>query len=207
MIMTNDLIKAKKTHFGKIATLIAETMCIDPINKFYFENEIETAKKELKKLANFLCKFAFKYGHIYTTEKIDGVCMFLNPNYPRVNIVHLLRFNHLPSLKNFNRATIKKTLLIQKATKDIELIKKQSGEHWYIQLLCVQPSLQKKGFGSILMQNIINIIKKENSNNLPIFLETTNPENLPFYEKNEFTIKTDRIIDKDLHQYLLVKSF
>ncbi len=206
MTMTNDLIKAKKTQFAKIAALIAETMCIDPINQFYFENEIETAKKELKKLANFLCKFAFKYGYIYTTEKVEGVCMLLKPNYPRVNIVHLLRFNHLPSLKNFNRATIKKTLLIQKATKDIELIKKQAGDHWYVQLLCVQPHLQQKGFGSAFLQNVLGIIKKESPNQLPIFLETTNPENLPFYEKNEFTIKTDRIIDKDLHQYLLVKS-
>jgi ribosomal protein S18 acetylase RimI-like enzyme len=204
MTMTNDLIKAKKTHFSKIATLIAETMCLDPINKFYFENEIETAKKELYKLATFLCKFTFKYGYIYTTEKVEGVCMFLKPNYPKVNIVHLLRFNHLPSLKNFNRSTIKKTLLIQKATKDIEFIKKQVGDHWYIQLLCIQPGLRQKGFGSFFLQSILGFIKKENINNLPILLETTNPNNIPFYEKNNFSIKTDRIIQKDLHQYLLM---
>ena len=53
---------------------------------------------------------------------------------------------------------------------------------WYIG---VDPNAQGKGHGTRLIQEIITDSKKLN---LPIYLETSNTRNFPFYEKSGFRV-------------------
>ena len=57
------------------------------------------------------------------------------------------------------------------------------GEHWYLPLIGVQPIYQGHGLGSVLMRPIL---QRCDEKRLPAYLESTNPRNIPFYERLGF---------------------
>ena len=53
-------------------------------------------------------------------------------------------------------------------------------KHYYLQLLGVDPDAQDQGLGSEILNAITAQLEKEK---IPLYLETENPENVPFYTK------------------------
>jgi len=60
----------------------------------------------------------------------------------------------------------------------------QSGDHWYLLGLAVHPKHQGEGLGSHLLRHGI---ARAQSMGLPCYLETTNPRNVPYYERHGFS--------------------
>lgn len=57
--------------------------------------------------------------------------------------------------------------------------------HWYLPWLGVDASSQNAGFGGTLIEVCLKQIESEN---MPIYLETPNPKNIPFYERYGFVV-------------------
>ena len=57
------------------------------------------------------------------------------------------------------------------------------GPHWYLPLIGVDPSRQGRGLGSVLMRHALDRCDRDH---LPAYLESTNPRNIPFYERQGF---------------------
>jgi len=57
--------------------------------------------------------------------------------------------------------------------------------HWYLPLIGVDPSQQGKGYGSALMQHALVPCDRDNK---IAYLESTNPRNIPLYERHGFEI-------------------
>jgi GNAT superfamily N-acetyltransferase len=55
----------------------------------------------------------------------------------------------------------------------------------YLPLLGVDPLYHGKGLGSVLMQHAIVICDQDNK---PAYLESSNPKNIPFYERHGFEL-------------------
>lgn len=55
--------------------------------------------------------------------------------------------------------------------------------HWYLAVLGVDIHRQGKGLGSILMKEALLRVDREH---LPAYLESSNPRNVPFYERHGF---------------------
>lgn len=55
--------------------------------------------------------------------------------------------------------------------------------HWYLAILGVEPKQQGKGYGSALIQNIL---QECDCTQTPAYLESSNPSNVPFYERHGF---------------------
>ena len=58
-----------------------------------------------------------------------------------------------------------------------------SEPHWYLPLLGVDPLYHGKGIGSALLRHAIT---KFDSDNVIAYLESSNPRNIPFYERHGF---------------------
>lgn len=56
-------------------------------------------------------------------------------------------------------------------------------QHWYLPLIGADPANQGKGFGAALMSHAM---KRCNESHLPAYLESSNPSNVPFYERYGF---------------------
>jgi GNAT superfamily N-acetyltransferase len=57
--------------------------------------------------------------------------------------------------------------------------------HWYLPLLGVDPLYHGKGFGSVLIK--YTIVKCDQDNKFA-YLESSNPKNIPFYERHGFEL-------------------
>lgn len=57
--------------------------------------------------------------------------------------------------------------------------------HWFLPLLAVDPSHQGKGFGSALLQPVLERCDRERQ---LAYLESSNPRNIPLYERHGFEV-------------------
>lgn len=60
-----------------------------------------------------------------------------------------------------------------------------SEPHWYLPILGVEPTQQGKGYGSGLMKHVLTRCDR---NNQIAYLESSNPANIPFYERHGFEL-------------------
>lgn len=57
--------------------------------------------------------------------------------------------------------------------------------HWYLPLIGVVPAQQGRGLGSAIMEHGLALCDEAR---LPAYLESTNPKNIPLYERHGFTV-------------------
>ncbi|BAZ31194.1 acetyltransferase [Cylindrospermum sp. NIES-4074] len=57
--------------------------------------------------------------------------------------------------------------------------------HWYLPLLGVDPSAQRKGYGSALLQHTLTLCDRDKK---LAYLESSNPESVPLYERHGFAL-------------------
>jgi len=78
------------------------------------------------------------------------------------------------------------------------------GDHWYLQTLGVEPAHQGKGYGSLLMEYMLD--KIDNTNPLPVFLETSTEINVKFYKRFGFEVVREGIIpETNVEQWYLLR--
>ncbi len=61
----------------------------------------------------------------------------------------------------------------------------QPEKHWYLAVLGVESGKQGLGLGSVLMKQCLRLVDDDN---MPAYLESSNPQNIPFYERHGFEI-------------------
>jgi ribosomal protein S18 acetylase RimI-like enzyme len=59
------------------------------------------------------------------------------------------------------------------------------GPHWYLAWLGVDTSMQGHGLGDELLRRCLEIIDRDH---VPVYLDNTNPRNIPFYERHGFRV-------------------
>lgn len=63
---------------------------------------------------------------------------------------------------------------------------------WYIEVVAVDPSYQKRRLGSQMVEHLASLCPKGH----PVYLECTDKKNVGFYEKHGFRVVTEvRLID------------
>jgi GNAT superfamily N-acetyltransferase len=57
--------------------------------------------------------------------------------------------------------------------------------HWYLLIVGVEPTQQGKGYGSALMQHVL---EQCDHDRIPAYLKASKPDNVPFYERHGFEV-------------------
>jgi ribosomal protein S18 acetylase RimI-like enzyme len=64
------------------------------------------------------------------------------------------------------------------------------GPHWYVMVVGVAPAFQGQGHGRALLQPTLD---RADSDGLPCYLETTQPNNVSFYQRLGFQVLVDEV--------------
>lgn len=59
------------------------------------------------------------------------------------------------------------------------------GPHWYLPLIGVDPTRQRKGYGTALMRHALIPCDRDQ---IPAYLESSNPDNIPLYQQHGFEL-------------------
>lgn len=161
---------------------------IDILHKSFMENMsvnfvVKQDKKRearIKKLMEYSYFQGIEYGEIYISKDQNACAIVLDPARKKTTLKSVIWDLKLVfgCMGIFN---------VSKVLKREGEIKKNHPTFPFLHLwyIGVNPEVQGKAKGTELMGRIIHDAKMRN---LPIYLETSNPKNFPFYEKLGFNL-------------------
>ena len=174
--MTTPLVQvATASDEPQAIDVIALAFSTDPVVRWFYPN----AHQFLANFPAFIRAFggrAFENGTAYYVDGFMGAALWLPPDvHPDEDRVVELIQRTVP----------------EKTQGDLLSILEQLGSfhpsepHWYLPLIGVDPAHQGKGQGSALMKHAL--ITCDNENKFA-YLESTNPTNIPLYERFGFEV-------------------
>jgi ribosomal protein S18 acetylase RimI-like enzyme len=118
-------------------------------------------------------------GECWTTHALDGAALWLPPGRWEVPVGLQLRL--MPSV--LASARLETPRLMRYLT--LVESKHPHEPHWYLAVLGVDPSRQGRGFGSHLMQPVL---ERCDSDEIPAYLETDTERNVTLYQRHGFEV-------------------
>ena len=203
MLSKDDVIILDKTHVRAAGEVLGRALQDDPVSVWDIPDK-EKRHAVMKHVFQMTSCLGVKYGETHATSpNLEGIGVWL----PYINKEFKMILNIGCVLKS------KMYKLGRQAQKRIMPIEKHStkvhreftpGDHWYLQTLGVEPDHQGKGYGSLLMEYMLEKIDKTNP--LPVFLETSTEINVKFYKRFGFEVISEGIIPKtDVDQWYLLR--
>ncbi len=147
----------------------------DPMNRWVLPDPVQYLKN-LGQLARGLGGAAFAHGSADRLEDFSGVALWLPPGVsPDEQLLgHLIE-----------------TEVAEKQRAELYEIGAQMGKfhpegpHWYLAYAGVDLNRQSQGLGSVLIKHGLQRCDRDG---LPAYLESSNPRNVPFYERHGFEV-------------------
>jgi ribosomal protein S18 acetylase RimI-like enzyme len=173
--MTAPVKSASESEEARLIDVLALAFVADPAARWVWPDP----QKYLVHFPHFARAFggrAFAHGSAYYTEGYGGAALWLPPN------VH-------PDQEAL--AAILQSTVREQVQKEAFAVFDQMGSyhpaepHYYLPLLGVDPSQHGRGLGSALMQHAIGRCDRESK---VAYLESSNPKNVPFYQKHGFEL-------------------
>jgi ribosomal protein S18 acetylase RimI-like enzyme len=204
MLSKEDIIKLDKTQVKAAGEVLGRALQDDPVSVWDIPDN-EKRHAVIKYVFQMTSCLGVKYGETHATSpNLEGIAVWL----PYINKEYKL----IMDIRCLLKAKFYK--LGREAGKRIKPIEEHSttvhrefapGDHWYLQTLGVEPTQQGKGYGSLLMEYMLE--KIDNTNPLPVFLETSTEINVKFYKRFGFEVVREGIIpDTDVEQWYLLRS-
>ena len=183
-IKIEGLIKLGKNHIDRASEVLARSYSQDPLFCYFIQNEDEAIRnRKLFLLFRFLVKFSLRYGVGFSTPNFEGIATWLSEDKADHTLIRELQAGGL-RLLFLGMDFLKKQAPIVKIID--ELRKKFAPRPYcFLYTLGVEPTLQKKGYSSLLIKPMLDILERSNQN---IFLETETAENVEIYKHFGFTI-------------------
>ena len=193
--MTKSIIKTSVSAFDEASTIdvLVRAFSEDPVAQWIWPD----SQQYQMYFPSFVRVFggkAFTYGSAYYVDGYAAAALWLPPDvlpdeYTLISI--------------FQRTVSKQT------QKDVFTVFDQMGRyhpsepHWYLPLMGVDPLKQGKGLGSELMKHAL--VQCDQDNNKPAYLESSNPRNIPFYERYGFELLSTIQIGTSPHIFPMLR--
>lgn len=181
----DDLYKVQKTDIKKVGEVLADAFKEDPIwAKFIKDNQIKA--HQVKYIFGSPILYALKYGKAYaSSSNLEGIAAWFPDTTADMNFWRLVRSGvSRYGLKMGMKASLKMEKIFRPVEKDRKENMKNTS-YIYIEIIGVKQEYQKRGFGGKILQVIFEEADKKH---IPIYLETSTPQNVKMYEKYGFKI-------------------
>lgn len=181
--------------------LLARAFHIDPM-LIYFAPDESSRDRRAEPFFAAVIRFCRRYGVAETTATRDAAAMWIRPGFTTMTMGRMLRTGLLLAPRRFGISGIGRfNALMSYGDK----LHKQaiSGDHWYLVCIGVEPSRQRGGLGGRLLSAGL---QRADADGLPCYLETANPDNLPFYRRHGFEVAAEgQLPDDGLHVWAMVR--
>ena len=203
MQLKEEIITLDKTQIKAAGDVLGRALKDDPVSVYDIPDK-EKRHAVIKYVFQMTSCLGVKYGETHATSpNLEGIAVWL----PYIN----KKFKLIINIGCLLNAKFYK--LGRQAAKRIKPIEEYNtkvhrefapGDHWYLQTLGVEPAHQGKGYGSLLMKYMLE--KIDNTNPLPVFLETSTEINVKFYKRFGFEVVREEIIpETNVKQWYLLR--
>jgi hypothetical protein len=195
--------RIQNSDIDKASQVLGRSFIDYPIFKYVFPDD-QYRKKKLCYLFSFLIKLGILNGEVYASSKnMEAVSIWFNSSSNKLTLMSALKAGIISlSLKVDSKAV--------KRFRDIGLTKQNiradivHGKYDLLDVIGVDPSFQNKGFARFLIESKLNNTKNIKT---PCYLETSNLDNIKFYNKFDFNLIHEYELEKIKVFCLYRKSF
>ena len=204
MLSKEDIIKLDKTQIKAAGEVLGRALQDDPVSVYDIPDK-EKRHTVIKHVFQMTSCLGVKYGESHATSpNLEGIAVWLPYINKEYKLITDIRCLLKAKFYKLGREAGKRIKPIEEYSTKIHR-EFASGDHWYLQTLGVEPAHQGKGYGSLLMEYMLEKIDKTNP--LPVFLETSTEINVKFYKRFAFEIVKEGIIpDTDVEQWYLLRK-
>ncbi len=175
---TLDIRPARSEDTRPLSLMLAQAFHQDPVYCWLFPREATRIQKCQRLFAVFLSDLIAQ-GSVFVTENMEGAALWISPRQVG------------PGWRGRVKQSAQVSLILGTGTLHgiqwqltVES-KHPRYRHWYLFLLGIAPERQGQGIGSALLQPMLERCDTER---LPIYLNTSNMNNVPFYQRRGFEI-------------------
>ncbi len=184
-----EIVPLADSQVGEAARALALAFQADPLQSYVLPDPEERAARSPAHFAALL-RYGLRFGEVLTTRApIAGAAVWLGPGAWEVTperaaaagldrlpaemgAAAWARFEHvLGFLEPFHRRDV-------------------GPEHWYVMVVGVAPQWQRRGLGQALLRPVVD---RADAAGQPCYLETAQPENVPFYQRLGFRALVDTV--------------
>jgi len=173
--LTTTIKSAKGCDQEQAVAVIMLAFATDPMARWIYPDPHQYLR-HFPDVIRLFAGNAFEHGTGYMVDDFSGAALWLPPNvHPRE-----------PETTKLLQQTVPK-----ENQKDVFAVLEAMGSHhpsephWYLPMIGVDPMQQGKGYGSVLIQHSLVACDRENKR---AYLETSNPRNVPLYERYGFEL-------------------
>ena len=182
-VATNAITTATRADQDSVIAVLTLAFSSDPACRWTWPDP----RQYLASFPDFVKAFAgsaFEQGTAYSLAGYTGAALWLRPGaHPDEDALGML---------------VERTVAEERQTAMFAVFEQMANyhpaePHWYLPLLGVDPSCQRRGYGSALLQHALAACDRDGT---PAYLESTNPENISLYKRHGFeTLTTIQIAD------------
>jgi ribosomal protein S18 acetylase RimI-like enzyme len=182
--------KALSSNKQIIVDLLTQAFDSNPSINYIIQQDQKRAER-IRKLMEYSFEICNAFGSIYLSDDLKACALILLPDKKRTTFrTLLLNVQFVFSVVGLHKVKriIEREKMIHKGYPKNPFI--------YLWFLGVEPAYQRRGIGSILLQEVL---EESKCTGRPVFLETSLPENVSFYEKHGFVVYNELKFDRILY--------
>lgn len=157
----------------------------------YIVNQDNKRQKRIRALMDYSFEVCTLFGDVFISENKKACALIMYPDQKKTSLKSILLDIKLV-IQCTGIGNVKKTLDREALIKKIQPKETMT----YLWFIGVSTEEQNKGFGSSLLQSIIEF---SDQNNKPIYLETSTLQNLPWYKKFGFEVYSEQDLSYRLY--------
>ncbi|MBN1399093.1 MAG: GNAT family N-acetyltransferase [Bacteroidetes bacterium] len=177
---------------NKAADCLSSSFMSYPVFVYLFP-DITARRMKLKKVMTFLIKLAQKKGEVISfpnCEKCISIWYF--PYNKSISFTDAVQAGIIQLIFALGIKDFRKFMKLKNFRYDIRNGLLKNNKYYFLDMIGVNPDYQKKGLASSLLDNKLKAIKNAG---VKCYLETSNKENIAFYNKYGFKIIYEYVYD------------
>lgn len=182
--------KATPADLPRLVSVLAEAFEHDPLYGFLVPAGPDRGLRLRELFGLILRHLSDDWREAFTTPDAGAMALWLRPGMQKVSFIRQARL-----LPTFSRVLGLRRIpggLRLMAHMDALHARFAPEPHFYLSLLAVAPAQQGRGLGKALLTPMLERCDRER---LRIYLETAQPENVPFYERQGFRVLAETPYD------------
>lgn len=170
--------EARPEEHRSVCDVLGRAFADDPVAEYLFPDPATRAARYARFAAIAIAAFS-RSCVVMTEPELRSGAIWQSPAHTRLGLGQQLRL--LASLVGLTRSGF------GRAARMGELMSRHHPRepHWYLAVLGTDPSAQRTGLASAVLQPILDRCDREQ---LPAYLESSKAANIPFYNKHGFEV-------------------
>jgi ribosomal protein S18 acetylase RimI-like enzyme len=184
------------------AVTLAKAFYNDPVFEYLFP-DTSTREEKSTKFYKMFVNYTVRYGEVYSTSDFEGVAGWLPPEKMDMSTWGLIRSGVIPLLPILGMKCISRMFHFDKHSLAVHK-RNTPFPHIVLQPLGVSPSVQGKGYASLLLRTKFEQLDEQG---LPCYVDTQTEKNASMYEHYGFkVVEQFRIPDTQFDNWVMIRQ-